>query len=507
MATLSRKLRTKRWAISKHQLLALLGGTGLFIFGLSGLLHIVMVTWGPQQVVMMPPMAPLSLEIAKPLQKTLADAGIDKAAAIKVVAGPQGSVLQVTPSQMAARRYFSLETGAEIEGGDEAQAVFLARHYSGLDAPVKATTFLTDFTPNYPWVNRLLPVYRVDFETADNRSMYVYTETNASAGMTNDFKRAVQTGFRWFHTWDWLPRDVEWGRVLLIALFVGSLLGLAITGALMLITIRRKTPIRGSMRWHQMAGYALALPIMMFTSSGLYHLITSAATPPERVLSLQSSLDVAEMRFPLAQEWTAMTKGLPVSALSLVTSPTGSLLYRLGLAAPRGAAPLTPEALRDTRFEGRPMTGPAVYVDAETGQPWDGGDAAMAAHLGARFTGSDAEPEASLVTRFGPLYDFRNKRLPVWQLSYGEPVNATLWVDTDTGALVDKLPNSQQPERWSFSLIHKWNFLRPLGRNGQNIVIAAIVLASVGLMAGIGLNTYLKRRKRFSVDRPKAQQV
>ena len=100
-----------------------------------------------------------------------------------------------------------------------------------------------------------------------------------------------------------------------------------------------------------------------------------------------------------------------------------------------------------------------------------------------------------VVTRFGPDYDFRNKRLPVWRIDYGAPVNATLFVDTATGVLADRTENWQKPERYIFSFIHKWNFLFPIGRVGLNVVGVFVVLL-LGFMAGIGLRMDLVRRMR-----------
>jgi len=493
------KLRTKRWALSKHGVLAIFGGLGLFIFGLSGLLHVVMTTWGPQPAVMMPPRAPMTMATAAPIHETLARTGIDKAAAVKVIASDGRSLLQVTQDQLAPRRYFDLKTGAEIPGQDEAQAVFLARHYLQTEAAVKGTEYLTDFTPDYPWVNRLLPVYRVDFETPDNLSIYVYTETNATAGVTNTFKRVVQTGFRWLHTWDWIPIQADWARVILMALLVGSLLALVVTGVMMLITLRRKMRAPGERHWHRTAGYVLALPLLMFTVSGLYHLLSFAGAAPQRVLTLSSQIDLRQATFPLHSQWTAITDGLDVTGLSIVSGPEGRDLYRLGISAGHSKT-MNAGEMREARYRGTPVTGPAVYLDAATGVVLEGGDQNVAQMLGARFTGVETPTAMRLITRFGPLYDFRNKRLPVWQLDYGAPAQKTIWVDTATGALVDVLNNSERPERWSFSLLHKWNFLRPLkatlGRHGPNVIITAFVLASVGMMGGFGLSMYVKTRRR-----------
>ena len=494
------RLRAIRW----HQLLALTGGIALLLWGLSGLLHPIMTSVGPQQAVMLPPQRAIDLAGIRPVAQTLRDAGINQAAAIRFVVGEQENLLQVTVAQDAPRRYFQPETGRELPNHDQAQAIFLARHFAGLpDTPVASVERVTSFSSAYPPVNRLLPVYRVQFATPDALTFHIYTETSSVAAVSNRLKSTLQQAFQWIHTWSFLPRNAEWVRVLLMAALVGSLFALAVTGTLMLILIRRKVCAPGNRGLHRIAGYALALPLLMFSSSGLFHLLQNAGSEPVRTLTLSPPISVPASGFDLPAQWPALSDGIPVNAVSLVTAADGKLLYRLSLAADPKAAANTPATIRNARFEGAAVTGPAVYVEATTGAAWKPGDRELALQLGERFTGLPRASiqSATLITRFGAGYDFRNKRLPVWRLSYGPPLAADIFVDTATGVLADKAPHSGSAERWSFSILHKWDFLRPLGRNAQNIIVSLAVLASLGFMATLGLQMELNRRRRLQSGR------
>lgn len=485
-------------AIRWHQLLAILGGLALLLWGGSGLLHPIITTFGPQQARFFPPEAPIDLAGIRPIPETLAAAGITSAQAIKVAPGPQGALLQVTETQDKPRRWFRLEDGAELKGHDSDQAIWLARHYMALPAtPVRAVEWVDRFSDDYPAVNRLLPVWKVRFDRADNLEVLIYTETGAVAAVSNDWKSSLQRAFQWVHTWSFLPRNAEAARILLITALVGALLALAVTGTAMLILIRRKVRAPGSRGWHRIAGYALALPLLMFTSSGIFHLVQYGWDEPTRTLTLAPALTPTTGDFGLHDQWTSITDGLPVSGVSLIQTNDGQQLYRLALAPDRKGGPATPADIRNARFDGVQPTGPALYLDAKTGQPWAPGDRELALQLGDRVTGAPrtAIRKAEPVIRFGPGYDFRNKRLPVWQLDYGPPVNATLFVDTATGVLADRTDNSAKPERLSFSILHKWNFLFPLGRNVQNAIVSGVVLASILLMALLGLQMDLKRRR------------
>lgn len=508
------KTGTARWTFSKHRWLGLIGGISLLIWGLSGLTHILMVLFGPQQAQFMPPTSPLDLQGARPLAAILESAGIDRAVAVRTVAGPNGSLLQVTTDPMQPRRYFEPASGAELPDQDKAQAEFLARHFLAETRPVTAMELQREFDGDYPWVNRLLPVWRVRFAGEDQLTAYVYTETSSLAGVNNLSKTRLQTVFRYLHTWEWVPASMDWLRVLVVTLMVGSLAALAVTGVLMLVTIRRKKRLQGSKGWHRMAGYALALPLLMFSVSGIYHLIQSAIERPSSHLRMAGPLDLSGQRFPVTEQWNEITRGLDVVSLSLVEGAGGKPLYRFGLAAPSArppahehdhsdqgghaghAMPTTDREIRNARFDGIQPTGPAVYVDAETGEVAPQGDRELARLIANRFLGAgdDSIEAMQLVTRFGPDYDFRNKRLPIWRVDYGAPHATTVFVDTATGTMVDRLDDWKKPERYVFSFVHKWNFLFPLGRLGLNAVVGGFVVALIGFMAILGLLLYFRRR-------------
>lgn len=507
---MSMKAATARWSFSKHQWLAMVGGISLLIWGLSGLTHIWMVLFGPQQAVFMPPMQAVALADARPIAETLAAAGIDKAIAVKTVPSARGTLYQVTTDAGAERRYFDPASGSELKGHDARQAEFLARHYLKESRPLVAATLQTEFDDDYPWVNRLLPVWKLRFAGDDGLVAYVHTETGSLAAVNNNAKAAQQRVFRWLHNWDWVPVSLEWLRVAIISLLVASLAALSITGIMMLISIRRARRLPGAKGWHRIAGYVLALPLLMFSTSGIYHLVQFALEPPSSQLRMPQPLDLTNSRYPIERDWVRITEGRAVRNVSLVEGPQGQPLYRLDLANAPAAiggehdhhdhgtqTPKTATEIRQARFDGQQPGGQPVYVDAASGAVVPLADRDLALAIARRFAGTDAKvTNVSLVTRFGPDYDFRNKRLPVWKIDLGAPAKASLFVDTATGALVDRVADWQKPERWVFSLVHKWNFLFPLGKLTLNAVVGSAVIALIGLMAIIGLWLDLKRRKQ-----------
>jgi hypothetical protein len=324
---------------------------------------------------------------------------------------------------------------------------------------------------------------------------------------------------------------MDWLRVAVIALMVGSLLALGLTGIAMLVTVRRKKRLPGAYGWHRTAGYVLALPLIMFSASGIYHLIQSARVPPVSQLTMGRPVNVASGKWPVEVDWALIAKGRDISSVALVEGDDGRPLYRIGLALPKGAmgggehdhgpakaapehemaghdhaammaaaanTPTTDAEIREARFAGIKPDGPAIYLDAATGEVVTSGDRDLARAIARRFTGApdSAVTGVELVTRFSHEYDFRNKRLPVWRVDYADPVKASLFVDTGAGVLVDRVADREKPERLVFSFIHKWNFLFPVGRLAQNVIVGVFALALIGFMAVLGLRMDLVRRLR-----------
>jgi hypothetical protein len=503
-----------------------------------------MVLFGPQQAAFMPPAASVALEGARPIAETLESQGIAEAVAVKTVPAPGGGVLwQVTPAADGTRRYFLPADGGEVEGGDRAQAEFLARHYLATDRPITAARLQSEFDADYPWVNRLLPVWKLEFAGDDGLTAYVHTETSSLAAVNNTTKERLQTVFRALHTWEWVPPGMDWLRVVVIALMVGSLLALGLTGFAMLVTVRRKKRLPGARGWHRFAGYVLALPLIMFSASGIYHLIQSAMVPPMSQLKMGKPVNVASGKWPVETDWALIAKGRDIASVALVEGAGGQPLYRIGLAPPKGTmgggehdhgpaktatadhgmaghdhaammaaqakTPSTDAEIREARFAGIKPDGPAIYLDAATGNVVTSGDKDLARAIARRFTGApdSAVTGVELVTRFSHEYDFRNKRLPVWRVDYGAPINASLFVDTGTGVLVDRVADGEKPERLVFSFVHKWNFLFPVGRLAQNVIVGVLAIALIGFMAVLGLRMDVIRRLRPSRNgrRPEEQ--
>ncbi|BFM07747.1 PepSY domain-containing protein [Halioxenophilus aromaticivorans] len=462
-----------------------------------------MAWFGPQAQKMMPPQFEAKASTLIQLEGVIDQLPIAEAAIVKVVASAGGNLLQITQSDHQPRRYFDLVSGEELLGYDQEQAKWLASHYLGV--PLQAVTsinFRDRFDASYPPVNRLLPVYEVTIkaqgETKNKtQTAFIYTETGALASLNNGAKANMQRFFKALHTWSWLDKT-GLGRVLLVSVFMLTLLAMASTGLYLVFALPKRTIPNPSRRWHRRLAYVLWLPLLGWSASGFYHLLQAQYVQPVSGIRLLAPIQLAD--FAVSEEaksaWqNSVNSSLPsnahLNAITLNQSIIGEPLYRLGVSAPI-VQPANGHEKRKARFAGRAMEKSAAYINARTGLPSEVTDQILAASLVQSFT-SSPQTSMQLVTQFGPVYDFRNKRLPVWQVDVNDGAGSRLFVDPISGILVDQNRSIERAESLSFSILHKWNLLRPLVGPETRDVIIVITLLGIIAISGFGFVMYQKR--------------
>lgn len=117
------------------------------------------------------------------------------------------------------------------------------------------------------------------------------------------------------------------------------------------------------------------------------------------------------------------------------------------------------------------------------------GEEKYAAWLANRFSNIEANNIRSVtpVTKFNEEYNFTDKRLPVWRVSYAGRNNDRYFVETATGQLSVRVNNSDLAEGYSFALFHKHHFMDWAGkwaRDASTMVWAfvQVVMIVVGLI-------------------------
>ncbi len=489
-ATLTRA--SLRW----HRRLGWVGGVALIVFGLSGLTHPLMTWFGPQQAAFFPPQGQFSEADVQAIPTLVQRHGIEQAQLVKLIPTAEGNRLQITEPDNPVRRYFDPDSGAELPDFDRRQAAWLARHYTGLsDTPIVEQRLQTAFDSAYPEVNRLLPVWKVVFDTDDRRTAFVHTELNALASLTNNFRTTQQGIFRSLHTFNWLD-GWEAGRVTALLVLCGGLVLMSVTGMVMVFALPARRIPQARRRWHRWLAFGLWLPLLAFSVSGLYHLLHNAGDSSPQGLIPGPLLDLTTLTAQYPADTDADHTGhgapIPLNSITLLQTPEGALYYRL--AQPGGRPGQT--VGHHARFDGTPTEQPSRLLSASTGAEATLDDRTLARHFAAAHLGlaADAVGDAEPVTGFGPDYDFRNKRLPVWRVPVQGSQYSQVFIDPANGALVDAVTRADRWEGYSFSHLHKWNFMTPFtGRQIRDGLIAATIVAALGFTL-LGMSLLVRRR-------------
>lgn len=476
--------------------LAWVAGVAALLWGLTGLSHPLMVWSSPRPAVFGPPAEPLALEGGMAAGAVMGLHDIAQASLVRAVGGEDGKTLLwlIRESPTAPARYFDSRSGREIPEEDRRRAEALARHFAGdLKSPVKDAVFLDAFTPDYPEVNRLLPVWRIAFDRPDGLVAYVDTGHRRLSALSNDIRRAMLWTFTNIHTLAFLPGPAEGVRVLLILMMVGSLWAAAMLAFGLLVAKRGSR--RGAGRWHRLLGYGAVIPALMFSSSGLLHLLHDVAGEPGDIpLSRQRirAADVATVP-PAPSE--------RLVALVAVGQAGGAMWHmRTETAAAPGPADIghshDPHARHAPQMQGMASGASAdLWIDAASGRVREDGVESLVRTI-ASDSGRPADDIRAIerIDAFTAEYGFINKRLPVWRVTFADPGAARLFVDPVEGLIAGRADDFDLIEGRVFNLLHKWRWLDGIGTRNRDMIIMSFV-ALILAVTLFGWRLRLRRRR------------
>jgi len=435
-----------------HRKLSLIAGILTLLWVLSGLLHPFLSYAGPRPAAFKQPERSIS---EAPSHKGFSDV-------VRQLDGQEITQLRLVKikhdwawqvSTGTGFEYYDPDFGTNRTDFSASYAEDLARHYTGSDAPIRSVSLQTGFDLDYPKINRLLPVYKVEFETSDKLHVYVDPGSDRLGGLSNTLKLTGLRVFQIVHTLSFLD-PVEAVRVL--ALLLSVLTILAISGLGIGLRMTSKPRLHGQKRrvLHGISAYILWLPVLMMTLSGLFHLVVRSPLVTDPPLPMQKAFVMErDIVFPKIHG--------EFSDLRLLAQK-GKLVWRVT------AGKVT------------------SYVDARTGK-----DLALTEEEWARGYIDNATTSGTIVPMYTDEYGFAFKRLPVWRF---EQEGRMVFVDPSEGLVAASVTTPEIVETWSFTRLHKWQFLDPYtGRVWRDVVVVLIGLLIAG-MAVTGLMLRLRRR-------------
>lgn len=489
-----------------HRRIGIVALIGMVLWAASGVLHPVMSRLQPRpaQPVVQNPVP--DLRGARPLADVLSRHGITELAEARVLNWPDGSFYQVVRPGAGVREYFALADGSALQDGDRRYAEYLARAFLGdTAAPVAQALLQTRFDGEYDGVNRLLPVWRVDFDRPDHMRVYVHTGTDRLGTLVNDVKAFSSTEFGLLHRWQWLEARAPVARLVILSGLLVAAIAAVIFG--MTLFIARRGQLQG--RWqlrrgHRLLGMALSVFALMFFTSGLYHLLHFGlrTDPAERATLAPARIDVAALKLDprAALERSGIARAERLSLVDIGGEP----YYRISPARASRAAGTRPNDAHAEHGAGvaTAPAGPAhaVYVSARTGAVLADGEPVYARALATLAVPGAHAGEVSTVTKFHGEYGFVFKRLPVQRVALAGVGAPAMYIDTAERAVAAVIDDADRREGWYFAYIHKHDWLVPLvGKDMRDLfaAVAALLVMTTAIMGGVlALRHYRTRASR-----------
>ncbi|RTQ47490.1 PepSY domain-containing protein [Hymenobacter gummosus] len=490
-----------RW----HRLLGLITVVPVIIWTLSGLAHPLMSNWLRPKIARetLPPTP--AFRPAVPLQQVLQRHQLGTLRNLRLVRwqGQPAYQLQLD-APTAAPRYFNASTGAELgPEADRHYAEQLARYFTqDSTSQVLSAERLTGFGQDYPFVNRLLPVWQVRFAAPNGLTVYVETMPARLATFNNPTRAAFLRAFSLMHTWSWLELiGSNTLRVLVMVTLLGIIMASTLSGLLVYGVLwgrfRQPRKAGDQVGWlrknHRLVGLAVSAVTLTFAFSGAWHALRKLR--PDERLRYQHAPAVAAAR--LALDPTQLPLAWERVQNLALAEFDGQVYYQI-TELPAGA-PSGPQTGASTGQPIEAVQPPTVsYYSAATGQPLAEGSTRYAQFLANRFITDAATPapaiaQTALIDHFEGEYGFINKRLPVVKVAYATPTRTTLYVEPATGRLAARVDNADRYEGLSFAFLHKYHGVGGLGKNLRD---AVTMLSAAGVLAVslLGLWLFVKVR-------------
>lgn len=477
--------------LSLHRSFGTVLGILVLLWALTGVLHPIMSATQPQPVKRMPPSQQLDLHTAIPANQVLQQQNIQQFSALQTI--------QLTPEQVAYRilkpkqsiaEYYDSRTGQIIKNAEQFNVIRLANWYTGLSKQqVVSAQIITSFSDDYPSVNRLLPVWRVNYD--NGLRAYVDPSQSRLATLSNDQKMWMAKIFHLGHTWTW--GDQPWkGQSLIMQLALIGILCLVFMGFGLFYKIHnrknhrlRQKPIRFL---HRYLAVSLSTFILLWVISGFYHIWNKKPEIP-----VFNPIFHAQDLSPDA--WKRATQH-PVQALSIVPIAFGLdrshaawLIQSTGKPQLQGS--MTAANEHDHHRHSKD-TAPAIQmIDAQSAEDLD--ILKQSKNLAASYLNLSIHQlkQATWITSFGGEYGFINKRLPVVKVETSLSNQLRVYIEPSSGVIAAQVTQQDALEGFSFAYLHKWTWL-PIDKTLRDILLATIA----GLIALLVILGFFIRAKR-----------
>ncbi|SPL69975.1 PepSY domain-containing protein [Acinetobacter stercoris] len=475
-----------------HRNFGMVLGILVLLWSLTGMLHPIMSATQPQPVKRMPPSQQLHLENALPAPQVLQQHQIKQFSALQAIElQPDLVAYRVLEPNQNIAEYFDSQSGQLIENAERQDAKRLAIWYTDLaKQQITSTELITEFNDDYPSVNRLLPVWRVDFD--NGLRAYVDPSQSRLATLSNDKKMWMAKIFRLGHTWTW--QGQAWtGQALLMQIVLIGIFTLTVMGIRLFFRIHnrqnhrlRQKPIRFL---HRYLGISLSVFILLWVISGSYHLWQKES----EIDNIQPVFNTQDLNL---NAWKIVTQH-PVQRLNIVPisfnqqhTQAGWMIQLVGKSSIQGSLTAVKEHDHHNHIK---TSAPALeLIDAANSEKIS--ILEQSRRLAASYLKRPSHQlgQSTWVTRFGGEYGFINKRLPVVKVESNLNNQLRLYIEPSSGIIAAKITQQDALEGFSFAYLHKWTWL-PIDKTLRDILLASLA-GLIALLVTLGFCIQIRKR-------------
>ena len=514
-----------------HRRLSIIIAIPVLLWAISGFMHPIMTNIRPAIATQgIPPVTVDSARLRFPLTEALRRHHMDSLANVRLVHIDTNWFYQVQPVGRDVPIYLSCTNGNMLTAGDWLYAQYLARQF--LEGPAQSvahnhinpvahfastTTSAHDccgaatetvlnptkgakvsnvsmvraYNKEYKSINRLLPVYCVSFERADGIRIYVETTQDRFSFAMDNRRALFDDIFRLCHTWGWLD-FLGRGRLAIEVLVALTALLTTILGIYIFFTTKASKATGNKLvkarRNHRYTAIVASLFTLMWTFSGSFHAFSKFSGDPHDQRREPDHFAAAATDLDWARLSAACPR--PVTNISLVQ--IGGVTYWRAALLPEHVA-----AHKDLMKDPKTALTPTAYIRTTDYIILADGDAHYAQTLADAYSGHKPEDILSTtpVTSFNDEYNFTDKRLPVWKISYAANAHERLYIETATGKLASRMNDRSVVEGYSFALLHKHHFMDWGGKSVRDASTMFWVFLQV-VMVSFGLVLWFRRKIR-----------
>jgi hypothetical protein len=489
-----------------HRTIGIITIIPVIFWTLSGLMHPFMAHF------FKPTIANESLEI-KPIDKTQLTLSIQEVLAknklsefknFRIVSFDNSTFYQVKTIH-GDLLYFNTLDAKKLENGDKKYAHWLCRYFlDDQKSPIDKTNLVTEFTSQYKYINRYLPVYKITFNRPDGMEVYVETASDKLATYNPKSRQAFIWFFDIFHNWafiDWISNNsirIVVMFAFLSIIFLSALSGILIYG-LFWKQFKKTNSLnakKGLRKYHRQIGIWVSLFTLTFAFSGAYHTTTKWKPYTLDKMVYEPVFETKNIQTPsntITLDWNRFEN---LSIISL----NDSIYYRCQMA-------LTKKKYDTQKTE-------TIYINTTTNKTTPNLDIEYAKFLAVYFSDEDSKVtccemdsnsenkqileniillETKIISEFQSReYGFVNKRLPVIKLAYDTPEKTVYFIETSTSRLAAVIENSDIIEGYSFALFHKFLFMDWAGKNIRDFTMVLVAL-TVLVISIIGFILFIKK--------------